>query len=72
MLPKTLNTLLTARPILFAGNITNYIHKMYDVSIYSGVNVATLSGPICSQLNVFPPKSQNLLVTCSSQASTPD
>ena len=36
----------------------DFLHKMSNTSIYAGLNVATFSGPICSQLNVFPPKSQ--------------
>jgi pimeloyl-ACP methyl ester carboxylesterase len=35
-----------------------FLYKMSNASIYAGLNIATFSGPICSQLNVFPPKSQ--------------
>jgi pimeloyl-ACP methyl ester carboxylesterase len=40
------------------GDYEKFIDKMSNSSIYSGLNIATFSGPICSQLNVFPPKSQ--------------
>ena len=35
-----------------------FIYEMTNSSIYAGLNVATFSGPVCSQLNVFPPESQ--------------
>ncbi|KAF2818420.1 alpha/beta-hydrolase [Ophiobolus disseminans] len=36
-----------------------FIYSMTNTSIYAGLNVATFSGPVCSQLNVRPPKSQS-------------
>jgi pimeloyl-ACP methyl ester carboxylesterase len=35
-----------------------FIHDIYNASSYGGLNVATFSGPICSQLDVSPPESQ--------------
>lgn len=40
------------------GDFKNYVHKMYSLSSYSGLNVATLTGPVCSQLDLSPPESQ--------------
>lgn len=35
-----------------------FINYMSNTSIYAGLNVATFSGPICSQLNLSPPENQ--------------
>ena len=37
----------------------DFIYKMTNTSVFAGLNVATLSGPVCSQLDVRPPKSQS-------------
>lgn len=35
-----------------------FVDSMYNRSNYGGLSVATLSGPVCSQMNVQPPESQ--------------
>lgn len=35
-----------------------FVNSMYNRSQYGGLSVATLSGPVCSQMNVQPPESQ--------------
>jgi pimeloyl-ACP methyl ester carboxylesterase len=35
-----------------------FVNTMYNRSNYGGLNVASLSGPVCSQMNVQPPESQ--------------
>jgi pimeloyl-ACP methyl ester carboxylesterase len=40
------------------GEYKGFVDSMANASVYAGLKVATFSGPICSQLNVFPPKSQ--------------
>jgi pimeloyl-ACP methyl ester carboxylesterase len=36
----------------------DFLYGMYDASSYVGLNVATLSGAVCSQLDISPPESQ--------------
>tara|TARA_R110002003_G_scaffold734_4_gene21421 strand:- start:17874 stop:18983 length:1110 start_codon:yes stop_codon:yes gene_type:complete len=40
------------------GEYKGFVDSMANASAYAGLKVATFSGPICSQLNVFPPESQ--------------
>ncbi|KAI1541248.1 Glyco-hydro-28 multi-domain protein [Pyrenophora tritici-repentis] len=40
------------------GAYKDFVNSMASSSAYAGLKVATFSGPICSQLNLFPPESQ--------------
>jgi hypothetical protein len=47
------------------GDYKAFLHGTTKTSIYAGLNIATFSGPICSQLNVSPPKSQTFGGECN-------
>jgi pimeloyl-ACP methyl ester carboxylesterase len=36
----------------------DYVHRFYDASNYSGLNVASTTGPVCSQMDITAPESQ--------------
>ena len=40
------------------NDFKDYVHRFYNASNYVGLNVASTTGPICSQMNITAPDSQ--------------